>query len=180
MEIDGRPASDVYNQWTGGLIQAEIQSAGNVLSKTTLAPLGRKVEEVGGIPYYKLSHPSQVTADGGLALFSDIAQGDEIVLMTGSRSSLVSRAGRVTQSALSAGGFEPDTVVGALVVYCAGCMLAVREDMDQVAAAIDTAIGQAPFLGIFTFGEQGCFIGNNNTHGNLMISVVVFSRSAAY
>jgi hypothetical protein len=57
-------------------------------------------------------------------------------------------------------------------------MLAVREDMDQVAAAIDSAIGQAPFLGIFTFGEQGCFIGNNNTHGNLMISVVVFSRTA--
>ncbi len=176
LEIDGRPAGQIYNEWTQGLIEPELSSSGRVLAKTTLAPLGRKVGAVGGIPYYKLSHPSQVTKEGALTMFSDIQTGDEIVLMTGSRDSLVTRAGRVAQSALSAGGLEPDSIIGAIVVYCAGCMLTVKEEMNQVAEVIDQAIGRAPFLGIFTFGEQGCFIGNENTHGNLMISVVAFSR----
>ncbi len=176
IEIDGRPAGMVYNEWTQGLIGPELSSPGRVLAKTTMAPLGRVVGTVGGIPYYKLSHPSQVTKDGALALFSDIQNGDEIVLMTGSRDSLVTRAGRVAQSALSAGGLESDSIIGAIVVYCAGCMLTIKEEMGQVAEVIDQAIGRAPFLGIFTFGEQGCFIGNENTHGNLMISVVAFSR----
>ncbi len=178
-EIDGRPAGLVYNEWTQGLIGPELPSSGSVLAKTTLTPLGRVVGTVGGIPYYKLSHPSQVTGDGALTLFSDIQNGDEIVLMTGSRDSLVTRAGRVAQSALSAGGLESDSIIGAIVVYCAGCMLTIKEEMDQVAEVIDQAIGRAPFLGIFTFGEQGCFIGNENTHGNLMISVVVFSRGSS-
>ncbi len=178
LEIDGRPAGQVYNEWTQGLIEPELSSQGHVLAKTTLAPLGRIVGTVGGVPYYKLSHPSQVTDGGGLTLFSDIQTGDEIVLMTGSRSSLVTRAGRVAKSALSAGGFEPDAIIGAIVVYCAGCMLTIKEEMNQVADVIDQAIGRAPFLGIFTFGEQGCFIGNENTHGNLMISVVAFSRAS--
>ena len=82
----------------------------------------------------------------------------------------------MTQSAISAAGFEPESITGALVIYCAGCMLTVQDDMQQVARQIDAAIDHAPFLGIFTFGEQGCFIGNENSHGNLMISAVVFSN----
>ncbi len=180
MEIDGRPACEVYNEWTEGLIQAEISARGSVLSKTTLAPLGREAGVIGGIPYYKLSHPSEITTEDGLSLFSEVAEGEEIVLMTGSRSSLITRAGRVSSSAISAGGFDPESIIGAIVVYCAGCMLTVREDMHRVTSVIGAAIGNVPFLGIFTFGEQGCFVGNENTHGNLMISVVTFSKTPAY
>ena len=67
-------------------------------------------------------------------------------------------------------------IAGALVVYCAGCMLTVQDDMARVADVIAEALGEAPFLGTFTFGEQGCFVGGENHHGNLMISVVVFQR----
>ena len=175
-EIDGEPAAHVYNRWTRGLIQDQLSDGGNVLSQTTLTPLGRQVGSVGGIPYYKLSHPDQVTEEGALTLFADIAEGDEVVLMTGSRHSLVTRAGRVTESAISEAGFDPESIIGALVFYCAGCMLTVQDDMQQVAQQIESAIAHAPFLGIFTFGEQGCFIGNENSHGNLMISAVVFSN----
>ncbi len=175
-EIDGEPAARVYNRWTQGRIQDHLSQGGNVLSETTLSPIGRQVGSVGGIPYYKLSHPYEVTTEGALTLFADIAEGDEVVLMSGSRQSLITRAGRVTQSAISQAGFEPKSIIGALVIYCAGCMLSVQDDMNQVARQIDDAVTNAPFLGIFTFGEQGCFIGNENSHGNLMISAVVFSN----
>ncbi len=36
-------------------------------------------------------------------------------------------------------------------------------------------LGQAPFIGCFTFGEQGRLI-DRDLHGNLMISAVAFGR----
>lgn len=176
-EIDGRSAAEVYNEWTGGVI-AEALTGGNVLPITTLHPIGREVGRVGGVPYYQLSHPNSVTPDGALSLFSDIEEGEEIVLMTGSKQNLVTRAGRVAESAISAGQLKPDNVSGALLIYCAGCMLTIQDDMDKVAAGVSSVLNGHPFVGVFTFGEQGCFVGGENRHGNLMISVVVFSNRA--
>jgi len=178
--IDNRPAAEVYNEWTGGLIEDELAAAGTVLSSTTFSPLGREVGRVGGVPYYKLSHPERVTRNGAITLFSEIEEDDEIFLMTGSRDSLISRAGRVTQAAITAGEISSGSISGSLVIYCAGCMLAVQDDMDKVATEIGSALDGAPFLGVFTFGEQGCFVGHENSHGNLMISVVVFSERSAF
>jgi len=115
-----------------------------------------------------------VTAEGALTLFSDIKEGEELILMSGTRSSLITRAGRVARAALGAGHLTADQISGALVIYCAGCMLAIQEQMDQVAAEIRDSLGGRPFLGAFTLGEQGRFVGGENHHGNLMISVVVF------
>jgi len=174
-EIDGEPAAAAYNRWTGGAIDNALEG-GNVLASTTLYPLGRAVGEVGGVPYYRLSHPDGVTEDGALTLFSDIAVGDELVLMEGSVDSLVTRAGRVADAALSASDMTRDSISGALVVYCAGCMLTVQSEMDRVVDSLNQSLGGNPFLGTFTFGEQGCFVGGENRHGNLMISVVVFGH----
>jgi len=175
-EIDGRPAAQVYNEWTGGVVQ-DFLKGGNVLLSTTLTPLGRMVGAVGEMPYYQLSHPESVTPEGGLSLFSEIEVGQEILLMKGTQESLVSRAGRTASSALRTERISTEQISGALVVYCAGCMLTVQEQMPQVAAEIREALGGNPFLGTFTFGEQGCFIRGENRHGNLMISVVVFESS---
>lgn len=173
-ELDGRPAAEVYNEWTEGTVAAALPGGGNVLGSTTLFPLGRAVGEVGGEPYFRLSHPDAVTPERGLSLFTDIHVGEKVVLMQGTRSSLVARAGRVARAALAEAHLDTAQIAGALVVYCAGCMLTVREELDKVAAELRAALGGKPFLGTFTFGEQGCFVGGENHHGNLMISVVVF------
>ncbi len=62
-----------------------------------------------------------------------------------------------------------------MIVYCAGCMLTVQNEMDRVVKELNDTLNGSPFLGTFTFGEQGCFIGGENRHGNLMISAVIFS-----
>ena len=176
IEIDGRPAAEVYNEWTGGAIAEVLPEGGNVLALTTLFPFGRVAGEVGGLPYYKLSHPDGVTREGGLTLFSIVEEGETLILMQGTIDSLVRRAGRVTDAAVEAGDFRPDQLVGGLAIYCAGCMLTVEPKMDEVAGYIHNALNQTPFVGVFTFGEQGCFVANDNAHGNLMISVVAFSN----
>jgi hypothetical protein len=173
-EIDGRTAAGVYNEWTDGAIAGAIESGGTVLDETTLHPLGREVASVGGMPYYQLSHPEQVTEDGALALFTRIEEGDEVVCMTGTVDSLTARAGRVAEAARDTRFGGEDELAGALVIYCAGCMLAVDDRITEVVDHLNDALDDAPFLGAFTFGEQGCFVGGNNQHANLMISVVTF------
>ncbi len=173
-KIDGEPAAELYNEWTGGTLSGELQGGGSVLEETTLHPLGRKVGEVEGTPYYKLSHPEQVTEDGALTLFTEVEEGEELVCMTGTIDSLTSRAGRVAEAAQEMPFGADHELTGALVTYCGGCMLTVEDRLDEVAAGLDEELGGAPYLGMFTFGEQGCFLGTENQHANLMISVVTF------
>ena len=63
----------------------------------------------------------------------------------------------MAQSAVEAIDVGASDVAGALVVYCGGCMLAVQGRMDEVVNGINAALAGRPFLGTFTFGEQGCF-----------------------
>ncbi|QEP43787.1 hypothetical protein D5085_12035 [Ectothiorhodospiraceae bacterium BW-2] len=174
-EIDHQCAAAVYNRWIDHRLDEVIaQGGGSILSQTTLFPLGRVGGD--GSQRYKLSHPESITAAGGLALFTDMSEGEELILMEGSSESLIHRAGRVADEALTIADMAAEGSSGALVIYCAGCMLTVEAQMGEVVESIKSAIPAVPFLGAFTFGEQGCFIDAGNLHGNLMISIVIFGR----
>lgn len=174
-EIDGRPAAHVYREWTGQMLADVPDTGGNVLAKTTLAPLGRVVGKLGGVSYFTLAHPDAVLENGSLSLFAEVALGEEVTLMSGSKDTLISRAGRVVDEAIALEKFDREEILGAMVVYCAGCMLTVEAEMPSVVARLRSALHSKPFLGIFTFGEQGSVIDGAATHGNLMISAIVFA-----
>jgi hypothetical protein len=186
LSIDDRPAAEVYDEWTGGLLTAALAGdERNVLGLTTMAPLGREIGRIAvdqhSVPYYSLLHPERVTDRLGMILFAEVVEGERLHLMQGSISSLVSRAGRVADTARSLlvdgqRGRRKVELAGGLVIYCAGCMLAVGDSLPGVAEEVTTALDRQPFIGAFTFGEQGCLLGGENRHGNLMISVAVFAR----
>ncbi len=173
--IDHEPAAVVYNRWTRGLIEEQAEG-GNILAKSTFHPLGLEVGHIENIPYFSLCHPDQVHEGGAVSLFSNVKEGDQLTLMEGTPESLTRRAGSVIQGLVTRKSWHTSQLTGALVVYCAGCMLGVRARMDEVVLGIHKAMGAAPFQGVFTFGEQGCFIDGVNRHANLMIAVVVFSN----
>ena len=95
--------------------------------------------------------------------------------MAGTIESLVARAANVAHEALRAAELTADQIAGALVIYCAGCMLTVGDAMPGVVEGLTQALGQKPFIGAFTFGEEG-YSATCSRHGNLMISVVVFEK----
>jgi hypothetical protein len=95
--------------------------------------------------------------------------------MRGEKGRLIERAGRVAARAVERLPGGPASLAGGLMVYCAGCMLAVDEQMANVSQEVARSLGGAPFLGCFTFGEQGHFA-HRNLHGNLMISAIAFGR----
>jgi len=177
LEIDNRPALEVYNSWTNGALEKKM-AGDSILGETTFFPLGRNRGEVKNIPFYLLSHPATVTDHSGLSLFTDIKAGEVICMMEGSIDSLVTRAGEVVKSVLKREQLKLEDISGALIVYCAGCMLAVNGEskMNEVAAELNAILGNVPFMGVFTFGEQGSMLGKSNLHGNLMISVTLFRR----
>lgn len=176
--LDGRPARQVYDDWTGGAVVAGAADAAvPILAASTWSPLGRADATVAEIPFHVLLHRARAEADGALTLFADVAEGDRLHLMAGSPDSLTARAGRTAALAMEMGGFTADEAAGALVIFCGGSMLAMQPAMDEVARRIDKALGGAPFPGGCSFGEQGFTHSARNRHGNLMISAVVCART---
>ncbi len=175
-EIDGRPALEVFGEWTGGAVSIDPTKDGGqtILSASTLWPLGREVSQLGEVPFYLLAHPAIAHRSGELDLFATVKEGETLTSMTGTVQSLTSRAGRVAGLARETGHMQDKPISGALMIYCGGCMLTVRDHLSDVVSGVNEALDGAPFVGAFTFGEQGPMLRAGNRHGNLMISCIVF------
>lgn len=176
VEIDGRPAAAVLHEWSGGVVPIVGPEPQSILATTALWPLGRVVRHVAGVPFHLIVHPATVCPDGSVDLFADVAVGDRLFQMRGTADSIIGRAGEVAGSARAMAG---GTVSGALMVYCGGCMLAMRDRVDEVATSVSDALGGVPWIGVFTFGEQGMPAGDTARHGNLMISCSVLAGTDA-
>lgn len=172
-EIDGRPARTVFSAWTAGAVTPPDGADAPILAAGTWSPLGREVGAFAGVPFHLPVHPAVARADGGIELFAAVEPGDVLHQMTGSPDSLTSRAGRLARAVV-----EDDRIggaaAGALVVFCGGAMLAMPDRMEAVVGDLRDALGGAPFLGVFSFGEQGPSLAGANLHGNLMISCTAF------
>lgn len=180
IELDHRPAGEVYNEWVDCRLTDELlNSAENILLATNLDPLGKKMLTKAGITPYLLVHPKSFpkTPEHSLEVFADVKKGDEFTFLRGSREMLVERAALTARLARSRGRITEKEVAGGLFIYCAGTMLAIpAEDRPQITSKINEALGGAPFIGVFTFGEQGFFPGIGNLHGNLMSSAIIFGK----
>lgn len=175
ISIEGKPAAEVYNQWIGGALTDKLVGGGNILKDTTMFPLAVDAGKVEGITNYLLVHPDHILPNGALSTFADVEEGTLLYSMRGNKARLVERAGRVAATAAATLPGGPGNLAGGLVVYCAGCMLAVGEEMPKVSAAVSESFDGKPFVGCFTFGEQGSMLGRN-AHGNLMISAIAFAK----
>jgi hypothetical protein len=179
-EIDGLPAAQVYNEWTDGILD-EVIAGGKIPQRTSAVhPLGRRAGAAGGAVEFVLSFLDVVRPDGTLRLFTTVREGEQIWAMRGTDDGIIGRAGRVargTLDALSLEGRRP-RVLGALVMFCAASLVLIRERMPEVVAGLDVTLLDTPYLGTFTFGEQGHFLSGGNRHGNMMINVVLFVDEA--
>ncbi len=170
-EIDGKPAAEVYNQWTEGLISEFLGKEASVLALTTMEPLGVEVGDK--LRSVILAHPERVYPDGSLGVFVEVKEGQKIGRMKVSERGLTTRPVELIKRAKRNGKIE--RVFGGVMVYCAGCINAVILKANEVAKAASEAAG-APVLGPATFGEQGIFVKPEPRHGNLMSSALLFGE----
>lgn len=173
ISLDDQPAADVYNGWRA-LKGQPVLPSGPVLAASTFSPLGRIVEQ-DAINMALLSHPALIKADGSIDLFSRVNIGDRLTFMQGDAELLVQRAATVSgiarQQLTNLYDSKPQA---AIIIFCAGCMLAIPDDIKRVHQGIKHQLNNTPFIGGYTFGEQGRFADGINRHGNLMISAIIF------
>ncbi|MGL4750182.1 MAG: FIST signal transduction protein [Shewanella sp.] len=174
--LNHQPAASVYNQWRTMMALPTLAN-GPVLAQSTFNPLGRVILD-NDEQMTLLSHPAFIYEDGTMELFSEVYQGEQLTFMHGNQTLLIQRAQTVThfaaQQLLDLYDSKP---LAAIVIFCAGCMLAIKDETNQVRQGVEQALGNVPFIGGFTFGEQGRFADGVNRHGNLMISAIIFGHS---
>lgn len=173
LTIDEQPAAQVYNQWSDGLIAAEVLHNGDVVTQTTMFPIGVTVGHVGTAPLHGLAHPVRVE-NGTLRVHTVIPEGSRVTLMAGDQDILVHRTAELVERTRALFNVSAPRAIGGLVSYCAACAGPLAERGTEMIDLVRDALGGAPFLGGFFFGEQGRFWHNRNAHANLMVSLLLF------
>lgn len=175
-EIDGQPAAEVYDRWLGGALSKALGAGGSILSDTSLTPLG--VHRPGaGTGSHVLIHPEAVVSgSNAMTTFKAVAPGQEVFLMKATKAAFLGRPASVVERLLADARIKPAHLRGALLVYCAGCMLTVHESTSLMLDGFQGAVGKTPFIAGYFFGEQGCEVsGGKAEHGNLMTGVLLLS-----
>ncbi len=164
-KLDDRPALEVYREWTGKS-QEEVTGM-NLLGASLLAPLG--IEEAG---FFRIVHLATGNPDGSIGVFAEVPEGTEVRLMETSVDKLIQDVGDMAREAR-----KDMTKVDALILsHCAGRKVAIGDRIGEVVPKIKEAIGDAPFIGFFSFGEQGYLPNRVNRHCNLMLSALAIGE----
>lgn len=164
--LDGRPALDVYVEWTGKRREA-LLGDWKLLGESLLAPPATPVQGA-----YLIKHLAVGNEDGTVGAFAEFTDGEEVVLMEATPDEVIAAAGDVVRRA--AEGMS--RVHAVFLVHCAGRRLAVGDRVGEVVEAVRKAVGDVPFLGFCSFGEQGTLVPGVNLHGNLMLSALVLGE----
>jgi len=175
-EIDNRPAAEVYNEWTGGIVSEKLKTGGPILAKTAFYPLAKIITGRHMETHYLSIHPLSVNLpEKSLTVFTNVKKGEKILLMHGSWELLLNRAQITPLKALTSKGIAKGEGYFGIYTYCAGTMLAIpKEERPKMPLLVNNVLGDIPFIGTFTFGEEGLLKGVGNEHGNLVNSMIVF------
>jgi len=171
-EIDNRPAAEVYNEWAGGRFNKELKEGGMILAGATFYPLGKILREEEYFP----SHPGLINLpEKSLTMFTNIETGDELVLLEGNWEWLINRAQKTARKALLNENISHGEGLFAFYTFCTGNLLGIPEpERAKIAVLLKEEIGEIPYVGGFTLGEQIYFPGLGNRHANLVNSLVIF------
>jgi hypothetical protein len=184
IEIDNRPAVDVYNEWLEGEIvklSEKFTEERPIRDFLTLHPLYRKFQAENGQIYYLFSHPwpkDFTLKEKSIMTSTKIKVGEKVYLSHGTWEILVNRVGNLPKTAKANGGFDiNDKPILGIGYVCNGVFGAIPEiERGKMPILINYANNNAPFIAPFTSGEQGHFPGVGNKHGNLLTSFLVIGK----
>jgi len=175
-EIDERPAAEVYNEWAGNHFAIELAEGGMILAEATFYPIAKIVKGEKEQTYLCVSHPGIINLpEKSITMFTDIETGDEIMLLHGNWEWLVNRAQSTARLAMRSENISSGEGLFAFYTFCAGTLLAIPEgERAKVPSLLRDEIGDIPFVGGFTLGEQIFMPGVGNRHANLVNSLAIF------
>jgi hypothetical protein len=169
VEINGRQALDVYAEWRG--MKVDDLMGGKILLESVPFPLGRR--DIGA-DHWWIMHPVNANEDGSIDTGSDMAEGMGVTLMEASLDEVAQGASEVVKMTLDDLGGEAGAVI---IGHCGGRAMALgTETMEKVGADIKAGLGDIPFIGWLTFGEQGYCKWAGTGAGGLMLNAIAFGK----
>lgn len=166
VEINGKPAVQQYQEWTGA--SDEEVAGGNLLAYSVCHPLAVK-DRLGDLA--AIRHPMNGNPDGSIAVGNNLAVGTAVVLMEATVDELISSVGKTIDDVKE----KSDGEIAALhLVHCGGRRAGIGDRIGEVYDGIMAHAGDIPFIAEFTFGEYGYEDDGNNTCGGLMLSFTAF------
>jgi len=185
IEIDNRPAVDVYNDWLGGEIVSlseKFKEERPIRDLLTLHPLYRKFQSESGQTYFLFSHPwptDFTLKEKSVMTSTKIKVDDKVYLSHGTWETLLNRIGNLPKTAKANSGFDiNEKPILGIGYICNGVFGAIPEtERGKIPILTNYANNNAPFITPFTSGEQGHFPGVGNKHGNLLTSFIVIRGS---
>lgn len=187
VEIDGKPALDVYRGWIDeqiGRLREQGAKPGAIRDLLALHPLYRRYKSPTGQDYLLFSHPwpkDDRMQDKSIMTSTQIKAGEEVCLSSGTWETLLNRIGNLPTNAKANGripvGTRPVLALGSI---CGGVLGVIPEtERDKMSFLLNATNGNGPFITNFTWGEQGHFPGLGNKHGNLLTSLLVIAPGGA-
>lgn len=171
-EIDGKPALEVYREWSQSPTYLSTEPN---LTKTRLAPLGKPQGDLGSLPFYSLSQPIRALEGGSIELASPINRGELLFLMRGTEEDILFRPSSMTAHLRELEGFSEEHVAGILFMSSAGALATERKTIDSMVDLIKLQT-TVPFIMPFSFAEQGSLSQGISINGNLMVSCLMVTN----
>jgi len=178
-EIDGKPAFDVYQQWTSPQFdKLDISKSPNISLDAAKLPLAKSIKTSDGSIANIVAVPFIIFPDKSMQMGIAFQKGDTVSVVTGSPDALILRAGTVAKKATISGKIKLSNIAGGFQIYCIGAaLIGVGEKrLGEIPQAINKEMGEAPYIGGFFGGEQGTYSGFGSCHANLTSDMVVFSK----
>lgn len=165
LTLDGRPAMDVYQEWSG--LPKDQISGGNILIASTRRPLVLllKGQEIA-------CHPVSGNEDGSIDTAVTQPVGATIEFRENSTDGMIEDAATAV-SAAARQISEPSTVI---LSHCGGRALALGDRIGEIVPQVNNVVGQVPWIGFLAFGEQGSVLLDQPMHANLSLSALVLGK----
>ncbi len=167
VEIDNKPATEVYANWRN--MPVDSLDGGNLLVETIVSPLGVK-DRLGDL--VAIRHPMNGNPDGSMAVVNNLAKSTAVIRIEATVDELISSTDETLRE-LKGTMNEPGAYH---LVHCGGRRAGIGERIDEVVERIKNEAGDVPFIAEFTFGEYGFKDDGLNTCGGLMLSFTGFEK----
>jgi diguanylate cyclase (GGDEF)-like protein/PAS domain S-box-containing protein len=171
LELDGKPAADVYSQL---LCISRVALEGKHLTLTTKRPAG--ILDAYG--QYSLNVASFFTPEHGVRFSQPMVEGTLLTIMDADQSSLLAAGGEAVRKAILRGGITDPAMV--LAFPCALRSLVLEGWGGEEIAAIRKMLPTTPVVGFYSFGEQGVADDGVNRHNNEVIAALALDRELSH
>lgn len=183
IEINNRPAAEVYSELIGGLLEKEVENPTTTSAQLTkirvtgaLNPLAKIVRVAGKEPFYVPAMIVNILPDRSLQLDITVQEGDELKILRGDWEILLNRLHTTSEKAMDSFKIEKDKIIFALDSFCCATNFAIPEsERPKEAQLLKDAVGDT-FMGICACGIQTFDPSMGNIYTSLGNGILIFSE----